>query len=94
MLDSIYDNLEMMSKKALVIILVLSVVVTYGIALVDVLFNQSILAGESGVPLRFDSSSLFGGGSTNYLNLLLDIIFWFLVVLAIWKLLQKVFSKK
>lgn len=83
-----------MSKKGIVVILGLSVVVNYLVALIDVLFNQSILAGESGVPLRFDSSSLFGGGSTNYLNLFLDIIFWSLIIFLIWKLLQKAFRQR
>ena len=83
-----------MSKKVFVVILILSVVVTYGATLTDVLLNQSILAGESGIPLRFDSSSLFGGGSTNYINLFLDIAFWFAVIWVIWKVLQKVTARK
>jgi len=48
--------LKLMSKKALVVILVLSVVVTYGVAFADVLKRNSFLAGEAGLPFRFSSS--------------------------------------
>lgn len=82
-----------MSKKAFFLILVLSVVVTYGMAIIDALRRNSFLAGEAGVPFRF-SSSYFFGESTDYVMLILNIAFWFAVIWLIWKALQKVVSKK
>lgn len=81
-----------MSKKAFVVILVLSLVVTYGVAFVEGLMGGHFLA-YGGVPFRFASGS-FLGGSTNTLMLLLDIVFWFLVIWLIWKVLQRVISKR
>lgn len=83
-----------MSKKAFVVILVLSVVVTYVAAFVEVLLSGSVVAGKSGFPLRFGVSSLFGGSSIDYTMLLVDIAFWFVVLWVIWKVLQKVAAGK
>lgn len=77
-----------MSKKAYIIILVLSVMVTYGVAIVDALARNSLLSGEAGFPLRFSSSSFFGSENTDYFMLILDIVFWFFVIWIIWKGLQ------
>lgn len=78
-----------MSKKSLVVILILSVVVTYGVAIVDDIRRGSLLGGEGGVPFRFATGS-FLGGSTNTLMLLLDIAFWFVVIWGIGKIISKV----
>lgn len=83
-----------MSKKAFVIVLVLSVVVTYGATFVEVLLSGSVVSGKSGFPFRFGSSSLFGGSSIDYPMLLVDIVFWFVVIWGIWKILQKLISKR
>lgn len=72
-----------MSKKAFVVILVLSIVVTYGVAFVEGLMGGHFLA-YGGVPFRFAYGS-FLGGSTDTLMLLLDIAFWFVVIWVIWK---------
>lgn len=77
---------EYMSKKAFVVILVLSVVVTYGAAFVDALMNTS--ANQAGLPFKFGSYALFGTASTNFLTLFLDIIFWFAVIWGIWKIIS------
>lgn len=81
-----------MSKKSLVIILILSVVVTYITAAVEVLFSGLVVAGRSGVPFRFGSSSLFGGSSIDYPMLLLDIAFWFVILWLIWKAISYFFG--
>lgn len=83
-----------MSKKAFVVILVLSVVVTYGASLVDSLLNSTLLAGESGFPFKYSRSTLFGRGSIDGTMMLLNIAFWFAVILGVWKILQKVTAKK
>jgi hypothetical protein len=82
-----------MSKKRFVVILVLSVVVTYGVAVVDDLRRNSLLAGEGGVPFRFSSGTLFGSGNTNYLMLTLDIFFWFVVIWIVWFGIRKLTNK-
>lgn len=86
--SSNYATLKYMSKKAFVVILVLSVVVTYGVAFIDDLRRNSLLAGEGGVPFRFSSGTLFGSGSINYLMLLIDIAFWFVVIWIIWRIIS------
>lgn len=73
-----------MSKKSFIVILVLSIVTTYAVAIIDALMRNSLLAGNAGFPFRF-SSSYFFGESTNFLMLLLDIAFWFLILWLIWK---------
>lgn len=83
-----------MSKKAFVVIMILSVVVTYAATLVDVLLSGSVVTGKSGFPFRFGSSSLFGGSSIDYPLLLVDIVFWFIILWIIWKVLQKVTAKR
>lgn len=80
-----------MSKKGLVINLILSVPVTYGVA-----FGEGVVGGHflsyGGLPFRFTSGS-FLGGSVNEIMLILDILFWFIVLLVIWKVIQKALSK-
>ena len=73
-----------MSKKAFVVILVLSVVVTYAAAFVDEIINTS--KNTTGLPFGFASFN-FLGGSTNNLMLVLDIAFWFVILWLIWKFL-------
>lgn len=82
------------SPKAFIIILVLSVVVTYGASLVDSLLNNTLLAGESGFPFKYSRSTLFGRGSINGMMMFLNVAFWFVVILGVWKVLQKVTAKK
>lgn len=74
------------SPKAFVVILVLSVVVTYGVAFVDALMNTS--ANQAGLPFKFGTYTLFGTAGTNYLTLFLDIVFWFVVIWGIWKIIS------
>ncbi|MBI2040089.1 hypothetical protein HYT18_03375 [Candidatus Microgenomates bacterium] len=80
-----------MSKKALLVILVLSVVVTYIIAILDVWINKS--KNIAGLPLGFSSLGSFLGGSTDYLMLVFDIVFWFVVIWGIWKLFNLIFKR-
>lgn len=79
------------SKKAFIVILILSLLVTYGVAFVD--DSISPTKNPTGLPFGFASFN-FLGGSTNGLMLILDIIFWFVIILSIWKILQKIILKK
>ncbi|MBI4036510.1 hypothetical protein HY386_01355 [Candidatus Daviesbacteria bacterium] len=80
-----------MTKKAFVVILILSVVVTIGIPFIGfITTNYQVM---SGWPLRFTGFS-FLGSTTNYTTLLLDIAFWFVIIWGIWKVLQKVTAKR
>lgn len=79
-----------MNKKEFGIILVFSVILTYGATFVDEIINVS--KNTTGLPFGFASLN-FMGGSTNNITLILDIIFWFAVIFGIWKLLQKVLKK-
>lgn len=72
-----------MTKKSFVVILILSVIVTYGLGIIDALANSS--ANQAGLPFKFGSYALFGAATTNYSILILDIIFWFLVIWGIWR---------
>ena len=80
-----------MSKKAFVVILILSVVVTYGAAFVDDIINSS--KHTTGLPFGFASLN-FLGGSTDGLMLIIDVAFWFMVIWVIWKVLQKLMAGK
>lgn len=82
-----------MSKKEVVVILILSVVVTYGVAIVDDIRRGSLLGGEGGIPFRFATGS-FLGGSTDNLMLVLDIAFWFVIIWVIWKSFQKITAQR
>lgn len=82
-----------MSKKSFFIILVLSVVIGEVVSIIDAFRRSSFLAGQVGFPLRYSSSSLFGGGSINYIMLILDIVFWFAVIWGLWKLLAKILKR-
>lgn len=76
-----------MTKKSFVVILILSVITTYGLGIIDALANSS--ANQAGLPFKFGSYALFGTARTNYSILILDIIFWFAVIWGIWKIFQK-----
>ncbi|MDP3733078.1 MAG: hypothetical protein Q8Q91_00910 [Candidatus Daviesbacteria bacterium] len=76
-----------MSKKSLVVILILSVVVTYGAAYLDFVFN--VTTGQVGLPFGFSRFNFFGA-ETDKTMLLLDIAFWFMVIWIIWKVILKV----
>ncbi len=78
-----------MLKKSFVVILILSVVATYGIAILDNLMRGSLVSGKGGFPLKFAS-----GPSTDGTMLILDIAFWFAIIWGIWKILQKTLKKK
>lgn len=79
-----------MTKKSFVVILVLSVIVTYGAAFVDDAINLS--KNPTGLPFAFAYFN-FLGGSNNNLTLVLDILFWFAIIWGIWKVLPKLFKK-
>lgn len=77
-----------MSKKDLLVnllYLILSVIVTYGLAL--------IFFGTGGVPFKFASFG-FLGGSTNQWALLFNIAFWFIIFRLIIFFLSKMSNKK
>jgi hypothetical protein len=83
-----------MSKKSFIIILILSIVITYGLSIIFDLIEGDLLYGEGGVPFSFTSAGGFlGESSINYINLLLDIVFWFLVILMIKKVINRLSSK-
>lgn len=84
-----------MTKKAFVVILILSVVVTYLTQVVQVFLGGScsVFAGECGFPLSFSSSSFLGTPKIKPALFLLNVIFWFVIIWGIWKILKKVFKK-
>ena len=80
-----------MTKKSFVVILILSVIVTYLAAFVDEMVNLS--KNPTGFPFGFASFNFLGGSNNNFM-LVLDIAFWFVVIWGVWKLLQKVLGKR
>ena len=74
-----------MSKKSFLIIFGLSVMVTYGVAVVDFVLN--ITSGKIGIPFGFSSLSLMGS-STDYTVFFLDIACWFVIIWIIWKVIS------
>lgn len=75
-----------MTKKSFIAILVAGIIITYLMAVVDFVLNIS--TGKIGLPFGFASFNLLGG-STDSLMLFLNIIFWFVIVLLIWKIVLK-----
>lgn len=82
-----------MTKKAFVVILILSVVTNYAAALIDALIRNSLLGGSAGLPFKFASGTLFGEAHTNYLTLFFNIIFWFVVIWIAWRLVKRLQKK-
>lgn len=80
-----------MSKKTFVIIGVLSVVVTYGLAILDFVINTS--KNTVGIPFGFSTFNFFGA-EMNSVNVSLNIIFWFIILFLIQQLINKLFGKK
>lgn len=80
-----------MTKKSFVIILILSVIVTYGAAFTDDAVNLS--KNPTGLPFGFASFNFLGGSNNNFM-LILDIAFWFVIIWGVWKTLQKVSKKQ
>lgn len=77
-----------MTKKSFVVILILSPIITYGVAILNDIIAGSVVSGKGGFPFTFAS-----GSSTDGFMLTLNIVFWFIVIFIIWKLLQKIFKK-
>lgn len=73
-----------MTKKSFLIISILSVAMTYGVASIDFAFNIS-RRRLIGLPFGFSSFNFFGSETENVM-LLLDIVFWFLVIWGTWKI--------
>jgi hypothetical protein len=62
-------------------ILVLSILLTYGLAILDLLINST--KRIVGVPFGFETFG-FPSGNTNNFMLVLDVIFWFFIISGIW----------
>jgi hypothetical protein len=73
-----------------IVFLVLSVVVTYGVAIIDFLVNKT--KNVVGFPFAFSSFN-FLGSETNQTMLFVDIIFWFIVLFGIWKLILRLIKR-
>jgi len=80
-----------MTKKVFFISIILSVVLA--IILPVIAFALGITAISYGFPLKWTTFS-FLGSHTDYTSLILDIIFWFLVIWGIWKVFKKTSKKK
>lgn len=80
-----------MSKKPLTISLIISIILTVTIPIIG--FGLSDSNVVNGFPLQWTSFNLLGS-ETNYLNLLIDIVFWFFILFAFWKLFSKLMGKK
>ncbi|EKD90922.1 MAG: hypothetical protein ACD_30C00057G0006 [uncultured bacterium] len=80
-----------MGIKSFLVILVLSVVVTYLLPYVNLFLP--INADGFGFPIKYGTSSFFGGSSFDLFAFFIDVVFWFAVIWGVWKLLSKVFKR-
>lgn len=80
-----------LTKKSLVAILILSVIVTIAVPVIAFLIGNYKYA--DGFPFKWSRFN-FLGSNTDYGTLMLDIAFWFLVIWGIWKLFPKLFKKR
>ena len=81
------------SIKRLLAFLIISLLLTFIIAIVHSLIGPGWAGKDTGFPLTFFGSqglATIGGESNinNYYNLIIDIIFWFIVIFALNKLLK------
>ncbi len=86
-----------MSKKTILTysgLLILSVVVTYSVEVIQSIMAGSVIAGSGGLPIPFTNGNLFEEPTTDYKSLLLDILFWFGIILLIWKIFFKITNRK
>ena len=81
-----------MSRKSFIIILGLSLVLTYFATFVDALVNSSLIGGQAGFPLKYSRATMFGEGTTNYFLMTINIVFWFLVIYGIWQIWKRFFK--
>lgn len=73
-----------------IVFLVLGVVVTYSVAMFGfVTENVNI---SNGFPFEFTSFN-FLGSETNQTMLVIDVIFWSIILYGIWKIILKVIKK-
>lgn len=79
-----------MTKKSFIIILISSVVVTYGVAIVQ--FAIGKMGNGAGLPFGFSYFN-FLGSETNQTMLFLDIAFWFIILLIGWKIILKIIKR-
>lgn len=83
-----------MTKRSFVVIVLLSLLVTFIADILDGLVNNTFIGGKSGFPFK-DSLSMGFEGGTSYPHMFaLNVIFWFVVIWGIWKLLQKASKRK
>lgn len=82
-----------MSKKAFFLILVLSVVVTWLTKEVMGVLNFTLGGLNAGLPFNFYQCSFISSCNINYVLLVADTVVWFMIILIIWKLLQKNLKK-
>lgn len=83
-----------MTKKSLILIAILSFCVTVIADILDGIINNTFIGGKSGFPFK-DSLSLGFEGGTSYTHMfILNVLFWFIVIWGIWKVLQRTKSKK
>lgn len=81
--------------KKVVILLVLSVIVTYLTQVIQVLLGGacSVFSGKCGLPIAFSSANLFDKPEINYVIFLVDTAFWFLIIFIILKIYNKITKK-
>lgn len=80
-----------MTKKSFVVILILSAIV----AIIGpvIAFGLGLGNISDGFPLKWSTFN-FLGSNTDYGALLMDIVFWFVIIWGIWKVLQKLFKRR
>lgn len=83
-----------MGKKEFLIILVLSVVVTWVTKEVNGILNFSLGGLNAGSPLGYYKCEFISSCNIDYTFLVIDIAFWFMVIWIIWKIFRKISSKK
>ncbi|HCB23184.1 hypothetical protein A3B42_04800 [Candidatus Daviesbacteria bacterium RIFCSPLOWO2_01_FULL_38_10] len=79
-----------MSKKSFVIILILSVVVTWLIKEIQGVLKFSLGGLDVGLPISFYKCSFISSCTIDYGMLVIDIIFWFVVIWGTWKGVSKI----
>ena len=83
-----------MTKKSFIFIAILSFFAANIADILDGVINNTFIGGRSGFPFK-DSLSLGFEGETSYTHMfILNILFWFVIIFIIWRVLKKVRMKK
>jgi hypothetical protein len=78
--------MKIISVKEVVVVIILSFFVAFIADFFDGIINNTFIGGKSGFPFKDSFSLGFEGGESYPHMFLLNVLFWFFIILVIWKI--------